>query len=393
MMEERNKHGLNKHVAMAGISFILLFYYMQREKKTENGMVLDASSVNQGQHQRNEVILHIGSHKISSTYIQSKMCSNSTFLASLGLHVPIREGCKCKAKIFASVAFSLQNNRADAQRLACSNDPIADFSNSLQPNKSYFISSEEFDNLDDSGVRKLRDLLDGFDVKIVVFYRSKLDHLVSYYSQEHKGSKTNKRFQDFLWDSIFLRQDQRVGGIFYSNLLRMYSSYFGAENVHVLSYDGMLSQGIDPWNGLLGAMYPNKVDQKTTVDDNERKNSYSEPLMISTVATYNQLSSLLDYDEQIDASCAKKLPSFRDFDRKIRTKCDSIDMLFSAWMDAEIQYFHDANFKLFWFGENSSRQEANTQKPYCFHAATLGLDSKSLKAQIESIREEKLRIC
>ncbi|KAI8106406.1 hypothetical protein M9435_000950 [Picochlorum sp. BPE23] len=393
MTEERNNHGLCgiKVVAAACISFMLLFYYMQREKK--NGiLLLDVSSVKEeGQHQRNEVILHIGSHKISSTYIQSKMCSNSTFLASLGLHVPIREGCKCNAKVFASVAFALQNNSADARRLACSNDPIADFSNSLQPNRSYFISSEEFDNLNDDGVRKLRDLLTGFDVKIVVFYRSKLDHLISYYSQEHKGLKTNKRFQDFLWDSIFLRQDQRVGGIFYSNLLRMYSSYFGAENVHVLSYNGMLAQGIDPWNGLLGAIYPDKIDQKASVDDNGRKNSYSEPLMISTVATYNQLSSLLEYGEQLDATCAKKLPSFRDFDKKIRTECDSKDLLFSAWMDAEIQYFHDANFKLFWFGETSSSQGPNT--PYCFQAATLGLDSKSLKVQIKGIREEKLRLC
>jgi hypothetical protein len=374
-------------VALLGLVIYLIsntFIYIKRETSSWGYL----RSMTFAKAAPGEIVLHIGPHKVASSYIQVNMCSNSSLLEAVGLEIPLPEGCTCKPKRFASLALSLQNRSTDASKFSCSNDPIADFSNSLLPNKSYFISSEVFDRLDDSGVRRLRGLLNGFEVKIVVLYRRKLDHLVSYYSQIHKHGPT-ERFQDFLWDSMILRSDRRASGIFYSDLLRMYSSYFGAENVYVLSYDGMLSRDIDPWVGLLKALYPHKIEVKASADSNKRINSYHEPLFLSSVVMYNKL---VDTSERITVECASKLPNFQDFDQAIRKNCGSVYLFFSLWMDSEMKYFHDAKFKLFWFEESPPRKDA-TSPVHCFHTSSLQMSAEIFSNHVQAIQDQKRRLC
>jgi hypothetical protein len=75
------------------------------------------------------VILHIGPHKVASSYIQSKMCSDVDTLRGYGIKVPLPGGCQCKPKVFAGIPNWLMGNYAKAK---CSKQPIVDLELSVK---------------------------------------------------------------------------------------------------------------------------------------------------------------------------------------------------------------------------------------------------------------------
>jgi hypothetical protein len=341
-------------------------------------------------------IVHIGAHKVASSYIQSRMCNDSDTLIGFGLALPVPTQCNCTDKIFASIAFELQGRKEHGLGFTCSKDPVDDFGEFLHQNKSFFISSEEFDNLDERGVKQLKKLLTNFDTKIVVFYRSKLHHLLSYFSQIYKGGKNMVTFQEFLFDQVLQDDHGDLKGLFYSDMLQLYSAFFGANNVFVLCYDGMLSHGIDPWDGLLMSLFPEHA-KRVEASSQKRINDFEDPLRLSSMAVYNQFASIsLNSSDMIDLKCAAKLESFAAFDNNLRQMCSSLSSLAAPWMINETRYFIQLGIHHTYYFDGFDDQvlrNASSLKP-CFHTSAWNsrIDAK-LKSQMVKIREEKIALC
>ena len=173
-------------------------------------------------------ILHIGPHKTSSTYIQSKLCEAKDQLAREGFEIPIAMSCpaeqqkQCRTKHFAGVASQLQGNMVHAQRFGCSLDPLTDLNEALwsiysaNDSTGIILSSEEFDNLDDDGVAKLAKILSNYQTTVVIYFRREVEHIVSYYSEIRKAK--NPFFPLHLspisfgnvWPTWILRQDPMI---------------------------------------------------------------------------------------------------------------------------------------------------------------------------------------
>ena len=218
-------------------------------------------------------ILHIGPHKTSSTYIQYKLCEAQDQLAREGFVIPIAKSCsedqqkQCHAKHFAGVAGQLQGDMKMAQTYGCSSDPLADLKDSLQSiystnnSTGIILFSEEFDNLDDDGVAELANILSDYRTTVVVYFRRKQEHLVSYYSELAK--KRNPLLSPLPLADFFrtfvAEVDPEAGptgpvptlnALCYNRLFDTYSGHFGTQNLAIIHLNGLLEAGKDPWQVL-----------------------------------------------------------------------------------------------------------------------------------------------
>ena len=204
-------------------------------------------------------ILHIGPHKTSTTYIQNKLCEERGKLEEMGYIVPL--GKVCEDKCFAGMAGQLRGDLGMARRHGCSPDPISGFKKELQSSgdANIILSSEEFDNLGDDHVHELANLLVNYQTTVVIYFRRKLGHLVSYYTQANKCCYDifpPLPFKDFIWRflndidpaaDLFHNPIPKLNGLCYSRLFKTYSRYFGKENLVVIDYNEMVDAGEDPW--------------------------------------------------------------------------------------------------------------------------------------------------
>lgn len=159
-------------------------------------------------------ILHIGPHKTSTTYIQSKILETQDQLNQEGFYIPAAKTCpegqeaQWNIKHFAGVAGHLKGDMKMARRYGCSSDPLADLQDSLRSiysandSTGVIFSSEEFDNLGDDRVAELAKKLSNYQTTVVIYFRRKVEHIVSYYSELTKSRNplhSPLSFSDTFW--------------------------------------------------------------------------------------------------------------------------------------------------------------------------------------------------
>lgn len=245
-------------------------------------------------------ILHIGPHKTSTTYILTKLCQERDTLKEMGYIVPLGKACegKCSPTRFAGMAGQLRGNMEIARRFGCSLDPINDFKEALQSSgdANIILSSEGFDMLSDDHVHELANLLVNYQTTVVIYFRRKLGHLVSYYTQvnKHYGAIFPPlSFKEFIWRflndvdpaaDLFDNPIPQLNGLCYTRMFETYGRYFGKDNLAVIDYNEMVDAGKDPWEIIVRDVmgfesYADKT--KTTHTEGDHHQDKSKKINVS----------------------------------------------------------------------------------------------------------------
>lgn len=206
------------------------------------------------------VVLHVGPHKTASSYVQSAVCKHEDHLRQNGWVLPLCAKCgqeQCGQKSFAPLAWQLADG---ARRWGCATDAVSCFRESLQEareaGRHVFVSAEGLSYLEQDRIQHLAELLQGFDVSIVIFVRDALPRLMSMYAQTQKGSSRN---QTESLASYFLMRAATQQGTHstamlnggYGALLARWAAAFGESALHLVSYEGVKAASLDPFLVIL----------------------------------------------------------------------------------------------------------------------------------------------
>ena len=101
------------------------------------------------------------------------------------------------------------------------------------------LSSEEFDMLNDGHVQELPNLLTNYQTTVVIYYRWKLGHLVSYYTQLNRFSVLTfppLSFKEFIWRFLndidpaagpFKSPIPKLNALCYTRMFDTFGQHFG----------------------------------------------------------------------------------------------------------------------------------------------------------------------
>jgi hypothetical protein len=325
--------------------------YQSITKLNSSGQAMTSTNIKST---RPRAILHIGPHKVASTYIQTKLCEERDLLKSIRFTVPIAKPCKCQAKHFAGVAAQLRGDMNKAEKFKCFLDPVADLKYALKlTNDSVILSSEGFDLLDDVAVARLADILSDYDTTVVILYRRKLEHIMSYYTQLNK-SIIPRSFKEFLWEFSSIDPiagpDTYIGGfggLCYKRLIELYSRHFGKENLTIINYNGIQSAGADPWDVLVKEVIGYKDHQ--TLKKDEKKNVSPDPFLLSVASHYyhstwlNSTINNLSTDSNVLPTLSCILPLLKPLEEILPKMCTNLSILCSLWEAQELEYLASLN--------------------------------------------------
>ncbi|EWM20272.1 hypothetical protein Naga_100167g8 [Nannochloropsis gaditana] len=244
-----------------------------------------------------KIFLHIGAHKTATTYIQSKMVRSKEFLLQRGVILPSICSSDTEAPTyrFYEVPKYLQGTKF-AKSKYCSENPFDELNRTLNSihrdnvSQNIFISSEEYDNLNDEMVAEVAKLFSNFQTTVVVYYRRKKEHLVSYYSEFAKrGNPLTLPLPlgDFLWNVMAKVNPEAdvsdplpsvptagghipINGLCYNRVLETYSRHFDPKNVVIVHYDGVVDAEKDPWEVLLQEVMMLGMDKEATAEKGDK---------------------------------------------------------------------------------------------------------------------------
>ena len=144
--------------------------------------------------QRPQLIVHAGTHKTASTYIQERLHRNRDLLKSQGVSLQDPEDCKPKPKKLAAELCKKRSRRWKAFF-------------KQQPEGSHrLLSAEQFavPLTDPDCIRQLEAMADeaGYELHIVIFIRSQLDYINSRYIYSLRRFYHHQTFEQFVDDAL-----------------------------------------------------------------------------------------------------------------------------------------------------------------------------------------------
>ena len=187
--------------------------------------------------------LHIGPHKTGTTQIQKFFMDHAFKIEQEDLFWPYlksHDADNFKTLAYVALAVRYPETNEAQQILSLFQHSIK---SALEQNRSIFISSENFDFLEVTRVQDLRNMLAGFDVKVLFVYRDWLSQLVSWHFELEKSEVTDysRSFSDFLLTVM----DDLPPVLRPLDVLSTYSTVFGKENITMVDYDGVAAANKD----------------------------------------------------------------------------------------------------------------------------------------------------
>jgi hypothetical protein len=334
------------------------------------------------------LFLHVGPHKTGTSYFQRQLCQNQDALAEQGYRLPVCKRChSCTPKHFAGLALQLANRSVSewkaSSMFACAPDAVACFQEALAaaPASPAMLSSEAFDGLNATHVARLAGLLRGYDVRVVLYHRAKLPHILSYYAQRNRRGAFPTPLLEFVSDAVG-GLDQRPGaaaehswdgadcsnlsvgqrhkpldGLQIARVVALYSSAFGAGNVHVLSYDGIAAAGADVFQAFLETVV--KIPRAAlTVQPLPRENESAAALTLSIEAMlcrYAQQRLGADV-ARFPAGCLT--PAAERLAKVLPLRCGLMRGAIASWEQAELAYLRASGARLHYFDSYDLDQPA-----------------------------------
>lgn len=177
------------------------------------------------------LFLHIGYHKTGTTSLQSLLDQNAAALRGIGVYYPDTVGDGKRNYFRKHLQFFIDLNTAHAERgdIAA---PVRAMARLILDSKAptAIVSEESFSGLTEAVLDRLADLRADFNVKVVAVLRRQDEFLQSFYQQSIRDFGETRDFPDFIRESEWQR-------IHYDTAMTRWANRFGAENIHVLSYD------------------------------------------------------------------------------------------------------------------------------------------------------------
>ena len=144
--------------------------------------------------QRPQLIVHAGTHKTASTYIQERLHRNRDLLKSQGVSLQDPEDCKPKPKKLAAELCKQRSRRWKA------------FFKQQLKGSHRLLSAEQFavPLTDSDCIRQLEAMADeaGYELHIVIFIRSQLDYINSRYIYSLRRFYHHQTFEKFVDDAL-----------------------------------------------------------------------------------------------------------------------------------------------------------------------------------------------
>jgi hypothetical protein len=213
---------------------------------------------------KKKAIIHIGGHKTGSSAIQAFCVANASRLKTLGITYPL-ELVSDVDKMGAQAQHGLVNLLMDAKsfwksfNLRPKSMTDADIKNHLKAlprTENYLFSSENLVWLDKDAIETLKQLLDGFDVHILLYVRRQDDALQAIYQTVVTSIGETKHFDEYT--------DQVVRSIFeYDRIAALWQSVFGTGKVVVRVYEpSQLHRGdaVQDFFNVLEAILQRQID-------------------------------------------------------------------------------------------------------------------------------------
>ena len=143
---------------------------------------------------RPQLIIHAGTHKTASTYIQERLHRNSTLMLRLGFEIQDPQNHRPKPKKLVADLCKRRWNRW--QRMLESRDR----------SRNLLLSAEQFSVplTDADCISDLRHLAreNGYSLHIVIFIRSQLDYINSRYTYSLRRFYHSLSFEEFVHDAL-----------------------------------------------------------------------------------------------------------------------------------------------------------------------------------------------
>jgi len=144
--------------------------------------------------QRPQLIVHAGTHKTASTYIQERLHRNRDLLNSQGVSLQDPLNCKPKPKKLAAELCKRRSKRWKA------------FFNQNPEGPHRLLSAEQFavPLTDPDCIQQLQTMADeaGYELHIVIFIRSQLDYINSRYIYSLRRFYHHQTFEQFVGDAL-----------------------------------------------------------------------------------------------------------------------------------------------------------------------------------------------
>jgi len=223
----------------------------------------------------NTLILHIGSHKTGSTYLQKVFKDHRLLLAEKSLLYPIT-GCGIlfgHHEIFN--AIRTKNNKIDSlmQQLA---DEHANNYNTI------FLSSENFEYLAPDEINELMSYFDYNEIKIIYFYRAWTPLCYAMWQEEIKHGSTTE-YESYCLKHIAYPLMSNL--LNYSRIMDNYEKIVGHENLLIASYDSIIKIDlVDFLFSIIG------LENAQVEGRGERVNSSFDPFLVETIRVMNEFA-------------------------------------------------------------------------------------------------------
>ena len=184
------------------------------------------------------LFLHIGRGKSGSSTIQSLARDHAPFMASAGVHCPLTSN---GLPNHARLAAALCDQKRDPQTLR-------DFRDALEksPHPRVFISGEALFSITRDGMRHLKRLLDGREIRILAYVRDYPSWLPSVYAQRTKKATSGLNFDDYF---ASIRENVTI-----LPRVERWASIFGWKAVRVRTLDPVALTGANLISDVLDAL-------------------------------------------------------------------------------------------------------------------------------------------
>lgn len=218
-----------------------------------------------------EIVLHIGSHKTGSTFLQKRFNDNKKTLKN--------------EKIIYPDSWKFLWGHHQIPELLSSEGGARKFYEELDllnvgPSESVLLSSENFESISSESVGRLKLLNERGNVKIVFYYRE--FHSIAYSLwQEKVKHGADITFPRFLFDHISKPFSSEVVNA--SIVLDRFSNVFGRENIFVFHYDKEIFGGGDLYSSFMNELYNIKLPPEPA----EKINSSFDPIDIEIIRALN----------------------------------------------------------------------------------------------------------
>jgi hypothetical protein len=205
------------------------------------------------------VVIHIGSHKTGTTYLQRGFVALRPELRAAGIDYPVQwqdhlDGHHSLVRLLAA-----DDPQAPGQLAALADEAARD-------GQALLLSSENFEDIDTAAIDRLASGLRGHAVEIVYFLR-RWQGLVPSAWQEAVKQGGSETFAEFLLRHLLRPGDSRL--LNPAPMLDSYAAAFGRGAIRLVGYDQLVEQDAELLGFFLGTILGVQIaapDQKARIN-------------------------------------------------------------------------------------------------------------------------------